>query len=84
MNINERMISLDEVIETYKNKNELELFGAGTAAIISSISKLKYNDLIMRFDENNAGELSTKLYEEILGIQLGTREDKHSWLSFIE
>lgn len=84
MNINERMISLDEVIETYKNKNELELFGTGTAAIISSISKLKYNDLIMQFDENNAGELGTKLYEEILGIQLGTREDKHGWLSFVE
>jgi len=84
MNINERMISLEEVIEAYKTKETLELFGTGTAAIISSISKLKYHDLIMQFDENNAGELGTKLYEEILGIQLGTKEDKHSWLTFIE
>ncbi len=84
MNINERMISLEEVIETYKKKETLEIFGTGTAAIISSVSKLKFNDLIMQFDEENAGELGTKLYEEILGIQLGTKEDKHNWLTFVD
>ncbi len=84
MNINERMISIDEVSEAYKNNSLVEIFGTGTAAIISSVSKLKYNETIMQFDENNAGELGTKLYEEILGIQYGTKEDKFGWIQFID
>ena len=84
MNINERMISIDEVSEAYKNNSLVEIFGSGTAAIISSVSKLKFNDTIMQFDENNAGELGTKLYEEILGIQYGTKEDKFGWMQFID
>ncbi len=84
MNVNERMISIDEVSEAYNNNSLVEIFGTGTAAIISSISKLKYNETIMQFDENNAGELGTKLYEEILGIQYGTKEDKFGWMQFID
>ena len=84
MNINERMISIDEVEEAYKNNTLVEVFGTGTAAIISSVSKLKYNETTMQFDENNAGELATKLYKEILGIQYGTKEDKHGWMQYIE
>ena len=43
-NMNERMISIDEVVEGYNNGNLVEVFGTGTAAIISSVSKLKYKD----------------------------------------
>jgi len=83
-NINERMISIDEVVEGSKNGNLIEIFGTGTAAIISSVSKLKYHETIMKYSDEHAGELGTKLYEEILGIQYGVREDKHNWLTYID
>ncbi|MCB9249070.1 MAG: branched-chain amino acid aminotransferase [Ignavibacteriales bacterium] len=83
-NIVERNISIDEVVEGYKNGNLVELFGTGTAAIISSISKLKYKDTVMEWSSEHAGVLGTKLYEEILGIQYGEREDKHNWLTYVE
>ncbi len=83
-NITERMISIDEVVEGYKNKNLVEIFGTGTAAIISSVGKLKYHDTIMQFNDEHAGELGTKLYEEILGIQYGEREDKFNWLTYLD
>lgn len=83
-NMNERQISIDEVVKEYNNGNLLEIFGTGTAAIISSISKLKYNDAIMKFSDETAGELGTKLYEEILGIQYGDREDKFGWMNYID
>ena len=83
-NINERMISIDEVVEGYKSNNLVEIFGTGTAAIISSIGKLKYHDDIMKFSDEHAGELGTKLYEEILGIQYGVREDKFGWMNYID
>ncbi|MDX1700179.1 MAG: branched-chain amino acid aminotransferase, partial [Melioribacteraceae bacterium] len=83
LNITERMISIDEALEGYKNNNLIEIFGTGTAAIISSVSKLKYQDTIMEFNEDQAGELGTKLYEEILGIQYGEREDIFGWMHYL-
>ena len=83
-NLTERMIDINEVVEAYNNGNLVEIFGTGTAAIISSVGKLKYNDTVMQFSDENAGELGTKLYEEILGIQYGQREDKFGWMNYID
>jgi len=83
-NMNERMVGIDEVIEGYSNGNLKEVFGTGTAAIISSISKLKYKDNVLKFSDEHAGELGTKLYEEILGIQYGEKEDKFGWINYVE
>lgn len=83
-NINERMISIDEIVEAYKSSKLIEIFGTGTAAIISSISKLKYNESIMKFSDEKAGDLGTKLYNEILGIQYGKREDKFGWMNYLD
>ena len=84
MNIAERMVSIDEVVDGYENNNLLEVFGTGTAAIISSVSKLKYHDKILRFSDDSAGELGTQLYEEILGIQYGEKEDKFGWMNYLD
>lgn len=83
-NMNERMISIEEVVEANNNGNLVEIFGTGTAAIISSVGKLKYNDHIMQFSDEHAGELGTKLYEEILGIQYGIKEDKFGWMNYLD
>ncbi len=83
-NISERDVSLHEIIEAYNNQNLLELFGTGTAAVISSIGKLRYNDLELKFNEDHAGELGTKLYAELTGIQYGKIEDKYGWLTKVE
>lgn len=83
-NMNERLIEINEVIEGYEKKKLVEIFGTGTAAVISSISKLKYNDKLLMFNEEIAGELGTKLYEELTGIQFGRKEDKHGWMTYIE
>ncbi len=84
MNVNERMISIDEVVEGYDNGNLMELFGTGTAAVISSVSKLKYRDKILQFNEDEAGELGTKLYKAITDIQYGRTEDKYGWIFPVE
>lgn len=83
-NITERLISIQEVVSGYESKTLLEIFGTGTAAVISSISKLKYNEKLLMFDEMKPGELGTKLYEELTGIQYGKLEDKHGWLTYID
>jgi branched-chain amino acid aminotransferase len=84
MIINERTISINEILDAYKNKELVEVFGTGTAAIISSVSKLKYNEHLLLFDETKAGELGTKLYEELLGIQIGKVTDRHNWMVYVD
>ncbi len=83
-NATERMISIDEVINAYTNGELIEIFGTGTAAVISSVSKLKYNENLLQFNDKEAGELGTKLYNELSGIYYGTIEDRHSWMTYID
>lgn len=83
-NITERQISIDEMVNAYDKGELLEVFGCGTAAVISSVSKLKFNDKLMTFNENEAGELALKLYNELTGIQYGKIEDRHNWLTYID
>jgi branched-chain amino acid aminotransferase len=82
--INERPISIKELIAAYNKSDLLEVFGSGTAAVISSISKLKYHDKEMIFSENEAGELALKLYDELTGIQYGKVPDTRGWLTIID
>ncbi|MEK6552137.1 MAG: branched-chain amino acid aminotransferase [Bacteroidota bacterium] len=83
-NVTERMISIDEVINAYKKGELIEIFGTGTAAVISSVSKLKFNENLLQFNDKEAGELGTKLYNELSGIYYGTIEDRHSWMTYID
>ncbi len=83
-NVTERAISIDEVIDAHKKGTLLEVFGTGTAAVISSVSKLKYNDTIIKFSDTEAGKLGTKLYEELTGIQYGKIKDRYNWITYVE
>ena len=78
------MISIDEVLEGYDNGSLEEIFGSGTAAVISCVGRLKYKDKVMKLCEENGGDFSKKLYDEITGIQYGRREDKYNWLTFVD
>ncbi len=83
-NVNERDISIQEIMESYDAGNIVELFGTGTAAVISSISKLKYNEKILSFSSEHAGELGIKLYNELTDIQYGRKEDKYNWMTLVK
>ncbi len=75
----ERLISVDEVIEAQKNGVLEECFGTGTAAVISPVGRLRYKDDVMLINDNKIGELSQRLYDTVTGIQLGKLEDTHGW-----
>lgn len=83
-NVSERNISLQEIVDAYNNGTLKELFGTGTAAVISSIGKLKYNDLEIKFSDEQAGELGTRLYKELTDIHYGRKEDTRGWLTYID
>ncbi|MBR6584202.1 MAG: branched-chain amino acid aminotransferase [Firmicutes bacterium] len=77
--VEERKISVDELIEAQKAGKLEEVFGSGTAAVISPVGKLRYKDDVMTIGNGEIGEISQKLYDTVTGIQLGKLEDKFGW-----
>jgi branched-chain amino acid aminotransferase len=84
MNIVEREISIDEVVTAYDKGDLIGVFGTGTAAIISPVGWLTYKDKQMVLNDGKAGELDTKLFNEITSIHYGLKEDTHNWLIQVE
>lgn len=77
--VEERKISVDELLEAHKNGTLEEVFGTGTAAVISPVGKLRYENDVMVIGDGKIGEISQKLYDTVTGIQLGKLEDKFGW-----
>ena len=78
-NVQERTISIDEVVAAYKDGKLEEVFGTGTAAVISPVGELNYNGFIMDINGGKIGELSQKLYDTLTGIQWGSIKDTYGW-----
>ena len=77
--VEERRVSIDEVFEAHRQGQLEEIFGTGTAAVISPVGELNYNDEAIVINDSKTGPLSQKLYDTITGIQLGTVEDTLNW-----
>lgn len=77
--VEERKISIDEIAEAHKNGTLEEVFGTGTAAVISPVGHLRWQDHLMQVQDGKIGSISQKLYDTITGIQLGRIADTHGW-----
>ncbi|MDF2800427.1 MAG: branched-chain amino acid aminotransferase [Anaerocolumna sp.] len=77
--VEERKISINEIYEAHKDGTLEEAFGSGTAAVISPVGQLKWEDTNMQIKDGGIGEYSQKLYDAITGIQLGKLEDTMNW-----
>ena len=80
LEVEERHISIDELIG-YAESGELqEAFGTGTAAVVSPVGELCYRDKHMVIGGGNIGELTMKFYDTLTGIQWGRIPDTHGWV----
>ncbi len=78
--VTERQIAIEEVIETAKSGALKEIFASGTAAVISPVGEISYRERNYRISDGTVGEWALKLYDEIVGIQYGEREDVFGWM----
>ncbi|MBE6836620.1 MAG: branched-chain amino acid aminotransferase [Ruminococcus sp.] len=82
--VSERRITIEEIAKAYDEGKVQEVFGTGTAAVISPVGHLKWGDKIMTINDNKIGEISQMLYDTMTGIQYGKLEDKFGWITKID
>ena len=79
MKVSERGITITEVIEAHDNGKLQEVFGTGTAAVISPVGILAFKDKDYTINNMQIGPIAQKFYDTITGIQYGEIEDKYGW-----
>jgi branched-chain amino acid aminotransferase len=77
--VEERRIEIDEVFTAIREGRMQECFGAGTAAIIAPVGGISYRGEHLAINNNEAGEVTKRLYDTLTGIQLGEQPDRHGW-----
>ncbi len=78
--VQERRVSVDELVAAAKDGSLEEVWGSGTAAVISPVGHLRYGDEVMQIQDGGIGEISQKLYDTVTGIQLGKIEGPEGWV----
>ncbi|HOB12573.1 MAG TPA: branched-chain amino acid aminotransferase [Syntrophomonadaceae bacterium] len=82
--VEERRISIEEVYQAQEEGRLEEAFGTGTAAVISPIGSLNWNDNIITINNGQTGPLAKRIYDTITGIQSGALDDPFGWIVPVE
>ena len=83
LRVSERKLAIDELREAHHRGTLREVFGTGTAAVISPVGALGLHEGELTIGDGKMGELSQRLYDALTGIQYGTQPDRHGWMSLI-
>jgi branched-chain amino acid aminotransferase len=83
LGVQERPIAIQECVEAIQSGAMQEIFGSGTAAVISPVGSLSYKNITYTVQDGSAGELARRLHDEIIGIQYGEEEDVFGWVHVV-
>ncbi|MBN2154127.1 MAG: branched-chain amino acid aminotransferase [Candidatus Lokiarchaeota archaeon] len=78
--VEERLVSIDEVITASENGTLTEAFGTGTAAVVTPVGELCYKDKCMVINDGKVGKITQRLYDDLVAIQYGEKKDPYDWL----
>lgn len=81
--VEERPVSVDEVLAAHSNMTLEEAFGIGTAAIIAPIACIGYHGKDYEIPTASKTGLAHSLYTKLTAIQTGRASDPHNWLLYI-
>lgn len=81
--VQERMISVEEILEAIKNGTLEEAFGAGTAATIAPISHIAYEDMEFELEDPNTWKIAPAILNELNNIRKGKVEDRNNWVTLV-
>ena len=78
--VSERQISIDDLIDAHDSGKLQEIFGSGTAAVISPVGEMKYGDRVINIGGGKVGPMANRLYQAITDIQYGRTKDAMGWI----
>jgi len=81
--VSQRKISIDELMQAHAAGRLTEVFGAGTAAVISPVGQIKYNEQVITINDNQTGPVAKKYYQTITDMQYGKAEDPMGWIETV-
>jgi branched-chain amino acid aminotransferase len=80
LKVTERKISIEEIF-TANEKGKLDdVFGTGTAAVVSPVGELNWDGKIINLNGGKPGKLAQTLYDKLTAIQYGHAADSHGWM----
>jgi len=77
--VEEGPVDIDEVVRAYQAGELKEVFGTGTAATISMIKELKYEDVNMKFD-TDTWTVAPTVKRVLTDIREGRKKDTRGWM----
>lgn len=77
--VEQRAISIDEIIAAQKSGKLTEMFGTGTAAVVNPVNRFGYKEKDYLLDENKF-VIAQQIKKELEGIQKCVIEDKFNWV----
>ena len=82
--VEEHRLTIDDVLDAHQRGTLEEVFGAGTAAVISPVGQLEYKGSTYDIGDGSTGPIALKLFDELIGIQYGTRPDPFGWVTELQ
>ena len=83
LKVTERQIGIDELLAAQGEGKLAEIFGSGTAAVISPVGELKYDDRVITIGQGQVGPLANRFFQAIQDIQYGRAEDPMGWIEVV-
>ena len=78
--VSERRVSIDEIRRAHARGELKEVFGTGTAAVVSPVGELGFPDGSLMVGDGAPGEVGERLYDALTGIHYGTKQDRYGWM----
>ena len=80
----ERRIRIEEVLNGVRQGTIKEIFGSGTAAVISPVGELSWKGESFLVGEGKTGPVAQRFFQNLTGIQYGEMEDPYGWMELID
>ena len=78
--VEERTITIDEVVDAYETGKLQEVFGSGTAAVVSYVSEIAYGDKLIKLPDMENWKVAPMIKAHIDGLRAGKVEDMNNWV----
>ncbi len=78
--VKEERISMDYILKSAEDGSLEEVFGSGTAAVISPVGEIKFGDKEIVIGDGKTGPVASELFELLTDIQYGRKDDPFNWI----